>query len=87
MSMSARIAHAPQALTKGVKKAEVNSGKRGGILPNMAEKMQVLDRTYRELRQRKEDQKTARRTDFLTNEILRRTNADLAMAGRDRPPA
>lgn len=44
----------PQTLNEWVKKAEVNSGKRGGIPTDMAEKMKAQERENRELRQAKE---------------------------------
>ncbi len=63
MSISAKISCAPQTLNDWVKRAEVDSGKRGGIPAEMAGKMKALEN--RELRQ--------------ANEILRQASAYLAM--------
>jgi transposase-like protein len=70
MSIAAKIGCTPQTLNDWVKKAEVDSGQRAGIPSDMAEKMKVLERENRELRQ--------------ANEILRKASAYFAMAELDR---
>ena len=49
----------------------MDTGKRAGLLSEVAEKMMALERENRELRQ--------------ANEILRKTSAYFAMAQLDRP--
>ena len=61
----------PQTLHEWVKKAEVDSGKRGGIPTDTADKLKALERENRELRQ--------------ANEILRKASAYFAQAELDRP--
>ncbi len=58
------------ALNEWVKKAEVNSGARAGVVSDVADRMKALERENRELRQ--------------TNEILRKASAYFAMAELDR---
>jgi transposase len=70
LSISSKIGCAPQTLNEWVNKAEVDSGKRAGVSSEMAEKMKVLERENRELRQ--------------ANEILRKASAYFAMAELDR---
>ena len=70
MSISAKIGCTPQTLNDGVKKVEVDSGRRAGVPTEMAEKMKALERENRELRQ--------------ANEILRKASAYFAMAELDR---
>ena len=41
VSISAKIGCAPQTLNEWVKKVEVNTGQRGGITPEMAEKIKA----------------------------------------------
>ena len=53
------------------KKAEVDSGKRGGVPTEVADKVKALEREVRELRQ--------------ANEILRKASAYFAQAELDRP--
>ena len=84
MSISAKIGCAPQTLNDWGKKAEVDNGKRPGVLSEMAEWMKALERENRELRQGEEDQKTVQWNVFPTNEILRRASAYFAMAELDR---
>ena len=60
-----------QALNERVKKAEIESGRRGGVTSEMAEKMKALERENRELKQ--------------ANEILRKASAYFAQAELDRP--
>ena len=71
LSISAKIGCAPQTLNEWVKKAEVDSGRRGGIPTETAEKMKALERENRELKQ--------------ANEILRKASAYFAQAELDRP--
>ena len=61
----------PQTLHEWVKKAEVDSGKRGGVPTDTADKLKALERENRELRQ--------------ANEILRKASAYFAQAELDRP--
>jgi transposase len=49
MSIAAKIGCTPQTLNDWVKKAEVDSGRRGGIPTEMAEKMKAIERENREL--------------------------------------
>jgi transposase-like protein len=69
--ISSKIGCAPQTLNEWVKKIEVDTGQRGGITPEQAEKMKALEREVRELQQ--------------ANEILRKASAYFAQAERDRP--
>jgi len=71
LSISAKIGCAPQTLNEWIKKAEVDSGQRGGIKTEMAEKMKALERENREQKQ--------------ANEILRKASAYFAQAELDRP--
>ena len=70
ISIAAKIGCVPQTLNDWVKKAEVDSGKRPGVSSEMAERMKVLERENRALRQ--------------ANEILRKASAYFAMAELDR---
>jgi transposase len=70
MSIASKIGCTAQTLNDGVKKAEIDSGRRIGIPTEMAEKMKALERENRELRQ--------------ANEILRKASAYFAMAELDR---
>jgi len=70
MSIAAKIGCVPQTLHEWVKKAEVDSGGKPGVTTDMAEKMKVLERENRELRQ--------------ANEILRKASAYFAQAELDR---
>ena len=71
LSVSAKIGCSPQTMNEWVKKAEVDSGRRGGITTEMAEKVKTLERENRELKQ--------------ANEILRKASAYFAQAELDRP--
>ena len=71
LSISSKIGCAPQTLNEWVKRAEVDSGRRGGIPTETAEKMKALEREVRELKQ--------------ANEILRKASAYFAQAELDRP--
>lgn len=64
VSISSKIGCAPQTLNEWVKKVEVDTGQRGGITTEMAEKMKALERENRELKQ--------------ANEILLETSAYFA---------
>ena len=66
LSISAKTGCAPQTLNEWVKKVEVDTGQRGGITTEMAEKMKALERENRELKQ--------------ANEILRKASAYFAPA-------
>jgi hypothetical protein len=56
---------------ENVQQAEVDSGKRGGVPTEVADKVKALEREVRELRQ--------------ANEILRKASAYFAQAELDRP--
>ena len=71
MSISAKIGCAPQTLNEWVKKVEIETGQRGGITTEMAEKMKALERENRKLKQ--------------ANEILRKASVYFAQAELDRP--
>lgn len=71
LSISSKIGCAPQTLNEWVNKAEVDTGKRGGITTEQAEKMKALEREVRALKQ--------------ANDILRKASAYLAQAELDRP--
>ena len=66
LSISSKIGCAPQTLNEWVKKAEVDTGQRGGITTEQAEKMKALEREVRELKQ--------------ANEILSKASAYFAPA-------
>jgi transposase-like protein len=70
VSIAEKIGCVPQTLHEWVKKAEVDSGKRGGIPTETADKLKALERENRELRQ--------------ANEILRKASAYFAQAELDR---
>src|SRR3954447_5928541 len=70
-SVAAKIGCSAQTLNEWVKKTEVDSGKRGGVPTEVAEKLKALERENRELRQ--------------ANEILRKASAYFAQAELDRP--
>lgn len=65
-SIAAKVGCTPQTLHDQVKKAEVDSGQRAGVPTDTAEKLKVLERENRELRQ--------------VNEILRKASACFATA-------
>ena len=71
LSISSKIGCAPQTLNEWVKRVEVDTGQRGGITAEQAEKMKALEREVRELKQ--------------ANEILRKASAYFAQAELDRP--
>ena len=70
-SIAEKIGCAAQTLHEWVKKAEVDTGKRAGTSTDVAEKLKMLERENRELRQ--------------ANEILRKASAYFAQAELDRP--
>jgi transposase-like protein len=69
-SIAAMIGCTTQTLNEWVKKAEVDSGVRGGVPAEIAERLKALERENRELRQ--------------ANEILRKASAYFAQAELDR---
>jgi transposase-like protein len=71
VSIAEKIGCVPKTLHEWVKKAEVDSGKRAGVPSDVAERVKVLERENRELRQ--------------ANEILRKASAYFAQAELDRP--
>ena len=71
VSVAEKIGCAPQTLHEWVRKTAVDSGKRAGVPTDMADKLEVLERENRELRQ--------------ANEILRKASAYFAQAELDRP--
>jgi transposase-like protein len=70
-SVAEKIGCSAHTVLEWVKKAEVDSGKRGGVPTETAEKLKALEREVRELRQ--------------ANEILRKASAYFAQAELDRP--
>jgi transposase len=70
-SIAGKIGCTAQTLNEWVKKAEVDSGLRGGVPTETVERLKVLERENRELRQ--------------ANEILRKASAYFAQAELDRP--
>jgi transposase-like protein len=70
VSIAAKMGCSGQTLNEWVKKAEVDSGTRGGVPSDVAERTKALERENRELRE--------------ANEILRKASAYFAMAGLDR---
>ena len=69
-SVAAKIGCTAQSLHEWIKKAEVDSGVRGGVPSELAERLKALERENRELRQ--------------ANEILRKASAFFAQAELDR---
>jgi transposase-like protein len=70
-SIAAKIGCSAHTLNEWVKKVEVDTGKRGGVPSDVADKLKALERENRELRQ--------------ANEILRKASAYFAQAELDRP--
>jgi transposase-like protein len=70
VSVSAKIGCVAQTLLEWVKKEEIDKGRRSGVPTDVAERLKVLERENRELRQ--------------ANEILRKASAYFAMAELDR---
>jgi len=71
VSISEKIGCSPPTLHEWVKRAEVDSGTRAGVPSDVADRLKVLERENRELRQ--------------ANEILRKASAYFAQAELDRP--
>ena len=71
LSIAAKIGCAPQTLHNWVAQAERDSGARAGLSSDERERIKVLEREVRELRQ--------------ANEILRKASAYFAQAELDRP--
>jgi len=71
-SIAAKIGCNAATLHEWVKRREIDQGTRAGVPTDLAEKMRVLERENRELRQ--------------ANEILRKASAYFAMAELDRRP-
>ena len=71
-SVASKIGCSAHTLNEWVKKAEVESGSRAGVLLDVLEKLKAQEREIRELRQ--------------ANEILRKASAYFAMAELDRRP-
>ena len=69
-SVAAKIGCTAQSLNEWVKKAQVNSGVRGGVPTELADRLKALERENRELRQ--------------ANDILRKASAYFAQAELDR---
>jgi transposase-like protein len=69
-SIAAKIGCTAQSLNEWVKKAEIDSGVRGGVPTEITERLKALERENRELRQ--------------ANEILRKASAYFAQAELDR---
>jgi transposase len=72
VSIAGKIGCAPQTLHEWVKRVEVDRGIRPGVTSDMSEKLKMLERENRELRQ--------------ANEILRKASAYFAQAERARAP-
>ena len=72
VSVSEKIGCVAQTLNEWVKRAEVDGGRRAGVTTDMSERLKVLERENRELRQ--------------ANEILRKASAYFAQAELDRRP-
>ena len=69
-SIAAKIGCTAQSLNEWMKKAEIDSGMRGGVPAEIAERLKALERENRELRQ--------------ANDILRKASAYFAQAELDR---
>lgn len=70
VSIAPKIGCAPHTLNEWINKADVDSGKRAGVPSDVAERLKVLERENRELRQ--------------ANEIPRKASAYFAQAELDR---
>jgi transposase len=71
-SIAEKIGCSPESLRKWLRRAEVDSGLRGGVTSDERARMKDLEREVRELRR--------------TNEILRKASAYFAQAELDRRP-
>ena len=69
-SVAAKLGCTPQTLHNWLRKAQVESGQRGGLTISERDRMKALERENRELRQ--------------ANEILRKASAYFAQAELDR---
>ena len=70
-SIAGKIGCSPETLRAWVRRAEVDSGVRGGMTSDERERLKALEREVKELRQ--------------ANEILRKASAYFAQAELDRP--
>jgi transposase-like protein len=71
-SIAAKIGCTTETLRKWVRRAEIDSGRRGGLTSNERTRLKDLEREVRELRR--------------ANEILRKASAYFAAAELDRRP-
>ncbi len=71
-SIAEKIGCSPESLRKWLRRAEVDSGLRGGVTSDERARMKDLEREVRELRR--------------ANEILRKASAYFAQAELDRRP-
>jgi transposase-like protein len=71
-SIASKIGCSAEALRKWVQQAEVDAGRRGGVLTTERTRLRELEQENRELRQ--------------ANEILRKASAYFAQAELDRRP-
>ena len=71
-SIAAKIGCSPESLRKWLRRAEVDSGLRGGVTSDDRARMKDLEKENRELRR--------------ANEILRKASAYFAQAELDRRP-
>jgi len=72
VSIAAKIGCTPETLRKWVRRAEVDTGRRGGLTSDERARIKELEREIRELRR--------------ANEILRKAAAFFAQAELDRRP-
>jgi transposase-like protein len=72
VSIAGKIGCTPQTLLKWVQREQIDAGKRPGTTSSDVERLKVLERENRELRQ--------------ANEILRKASAYFAQAELDRRP-
>jgi transposase len=71
-SIAAKIGCSAESLRKWIRKAEIDSGQRGGTTSEQQDRMKALEQENRELRR--------------ANEILRKASAYFAQAELDRRP-
>jgi len=72
VSIASKIGCTPETLRKWVRRAEVDTGRRGGLTSDDLARIKELERENRELRR--------------ANEILRKASAFFAQAELDRRP-
>ena len=72
VSIASKIGCTAETLRKWVRRAEVDSGRRGGVTSDERDRIKALERENRELRR--------------ANEILRKASAYFAQAELDRRP-